>query len=474
MSFSPAPVKSGSVSLQYNQEDPALDSHLRWLKHGLLGPYRTAMGIWTLANKYFYPDLSITEQAPFIQGCFESTAYYCGLNPTFPHITELHLPRSPIYYERLRIPCTKLDMVVPLPQFPVNTLHVQSDPVLNQAILKPHRKVEFSGGSESYLAAFKLLQIIFPETKFTEDDFLLTCGPEFSKIGHSAIINALNGKKIDQVIQSEGNALIELWNQYGYYNLAFDLPTEMRRFASAVITQVVFDSREGHELLGDAVSFMNEYLLKSALGIASKADLDQFETSCATFRTLTNKILESEQTLSLFQEDFTLAQKQGLCLLLFFAGMETTAFALSHNFAKLALDTIQQSILKAAIAQGYSKEINDFVDAQLAEIPPAEGLSRKLTDDAVYSFKTSDVKVQKHVRKGEKILTKLTAESIFGKGANRCIGKVLAIKELRQSIHIILSHFTLSTDEKEFRHVSKVAVQASPFKIKVKKNLISF
>jgi cytochrome P450 len=468
MSFSP--VKSGSVNLQYQREEgPALDAHLRWLKHGLLGPYRTAMGIWTLANKYFYPDLSIIEQTPFIQGCFESTAYYCGLNPTFPHITELHLPRSPIYYERFRIPCTRLDMAIPLPQFPVNTFHVQSDPILNQAILKPHRKVEFSGGSDSYLAAFKLLQIIFPETNFTEEDFLLTCGPEFTKIGHTSIIKALDGKKIDQIIQSEGEELVHIWNQYSIIDQKFDVSKHMRRFASAVITQVVFDSREGHALLGEAVSFMNEYLLKSALGIVSKADLDQFEISCATFRTLTNKILESDRTLSLFQEDFTLAQKQGLCLLLFFAGMETTAFALSHNFAKLALDTVQQSILKAAIEQGYSKEINDFVDTQLAEIPPAEGLSRKLTEDAVYSFKTSDVKVQKYVRKGEKILTKLTAESLFGKGANQCIGKVLAIKELRQSIHIILSHFTLSTDEKEFRHVSKVAVQASPFQIKVKK-----
>lgn len=469
MSFSP--VKSGSVNLQYQREEgPALDAHLRWLKHGSLGLYRTTMGIWTIANKYFYPDLPITEQIPFIQGCFESTAYYCGLNPTYPHITELHLPRSPIHYEKFRIPCTRIDMELPLPQFPVNTFHVQSDPVLNQAILRPHRKVEFSGGSDSYLAAFKLLQTIFPDTQFTEEDFLLTCSPEFSKKGHIAIIKALEGKKIDQIIQSEGEVLALLWNQYSIIDQKFDVSKHMRRFAAAVITQVVFDNSEGHEELGEAVSFMNEYLLKSALGMASKGDKEQFETSCTTFRTLTNKILESEQTLTLFQEDFTLAQKQGLCLLLFFAGMETTAFALTHNFAKLALDTVQQSILKAAIEQGYINEVNEFVDAQLAEIPPVGGLSRKLTEDAIYTFETSDhIKMQKYVRKGEKILTELTPESIFGKGANQCIGKVLAIKELRLSIHIILSHFTLSTDEKEFRHVSKVTEQALPFQIRVKK-----
>lgn len=470
MSFSIAPVKRNSVDLQYTVNNESnLSEHLRWLKYGILGPYRTMMGIATLANKYFYPDVTVSKLAPSIQGYFESAAYYCGLNPTYPHIKELHLPRSPIRYEKVRIPCTKIDMEIPLPQFPVNTFHVQSSTVLNQAILKPHRKVFFSGGSDSYLAAFKLLQSIFPDTQFTEDDFLLTSGPEFSKVVHSAIITALNGKKIDQVIQSEGEELVKRWNVYAKQDIAFDLPTEMRRFAAAVITQVVFDSREGHEKLEEAVSFMNDYLLKSVLGLATKIDKEKFVKSCTTFRNLTNEILESDKSLPLFQSYFTLAQKQGLCLLVFFAGMETTAFGLNKNFSTLSMDTIKQSILRAAVSQSYTEEINSFVEEQLSELPPVDGLSRKLTDDAVYSFETSNVKVEKYIRKGEKILTLLNANSIFGKGANQCIGKMLALKELRQSIHIILSKFILSTDEKEFRYIAKVTHQALPFKIKVTK-----
>lgn len=481
MMFSSTPVTGGSVHLYYRQEDDqraVFNSNLRWLKHGILGPYRTLMAIGTLANKYFHPDDSITAQTPSIQGYFETAAYYCGLNPTFPYITELHLPRSPIWYGTVQIPCTRIEMQIPLLQFPVNTFHVQSDPVLNKVVLTPHRKVGFSGGSDSYLAALKLLQNIFPETEFTEDDFLLTSGPNLTEKGHTQIIKALNGKKIDQVIKLEGEELINRWKNYAKYDEPFDLPTEMRRFAAAVITQVVFDSREGHEDLEKAVSFMNNYLLKSALGMANEGDKEKFQTSCNTFKTLTNSILEGEKadSLSLFQDDFTLAQKQGLCLLMFFAGLETTAFALSHNFASIALSELQQTILSSAIQQSGNRddpttrlnEVDEFVEEQLSKLPPVGGLSRKLTEDAVYTFEASNKKMYKYMRKGEKILTKLSSEFIFGKGANRCIGKMLAMKELKQSIHIILTHFELLTNEKEFHHVDKVTAQAEPFSIKVK------
>ena len=452
------PVRSGSVHLTYSTEI----SNTTWLKHSLLGPYRTLMAIGTLANKYFYPEIAITEQAPRIQGYIDTAAHYMGFNPTYPYIKELHLLRSPIRYEEFRVPCTHHKINLPLLQFPVNTFHMHNDPVLNAAILKPHRKDQFSGGSDAYQVALNLLRVIFPNTTFTENDFLLTCEPEFSKALHKSIIKALDGKKIDQIIHLEAEKLIERWK----LNPSFDLPTEMRRFSAAILTQVFFDTREGHEDLEKAVSFMNDYLLKKSLGMLAIGDEEKFQTACATFRNLTNAILSKSD--SPFPGNLTEAQKQGQCLLIFFAGMETTSFALNHNFASLALDPEEQDRLRVAIEKTDSRdeEVDAFVKSKLAEIPPVDGLSRKMTEDGIYTFKAMDFTTYtKHIRKGEKILTKLNSKSIFGKGANGCIGQALAMKELKQSIQLILPHFKLSTTEEKFHYDCKISNQAKPFQI---------
>ena len=248
MALSFAPVAIDSPRLYYKTE--LVEDSNPWLKHGLLRPYRTMMAIGTLANKYFYPEIAIIEQTPRIQSYIDTIAYYMGLHPTFPYIKELHLPRSPIRYEEVTIPCTHITVTLPLPQFPVNTFHMHEDPTLNAFILQPHRKDKFSGGSDSYLAVFKLLCAIFSNTKFTENDFLMTCEPKFSKILHNAIIKALDGKKIDHVISLEAEELINRWKRQP----TFDLPTEMRRFSAAILTQVFFDTREGYEDLEKAVS----------------------------------------------------------------------------------------------------------------------------------------------------------------------------------------------------------------------------
>ena len=215
---------------------------------------------------------------------------------------------------------------------------------------------------------------------------------------------------------------------------------------------------------------MNDYLLKKALGMLALGDEEKFKTACNTFRTLTHAILTKID--SPFQGDLSEAQKQGLCLLIFFAGMETTSFALNHNFASLALDPEEQDRLRAAISKIKDDqtekidEVGVFVKNKLIEIPPVDGLSRKLKDDGIYTFKTTDGKTYyKRVRKDEKILTKLNSESIFGKGINRCLGQLLAMKELKQSIQIILTNFKLSTPEQKFHYDCKIATQAKPFQI---------
>jgi hypothetical protein len=86
-------VSPGSVHLNY--QNSVFYSPFRFVKYVFLGPWRTVMGVCTLGNLKFFPDVPITEQAPRIQGCFEKAAYLMGLNDAFPYIKEVHLPTKP-------------------------------------------------------------------------------------------------------------------------------------------------------------------------------------------------------------------------------------------------------------------------------------------------------------------------------------------------------------------------------------------
>lgn len=196
-------------------------------------------------------------------------------------------------------------------------------------------------------------------------------------------------------------------------------------------------------------------------------------------------------SLPIFNENFSLAQKQGICLLMYFAGQETSAFALTRNLAALALDPLKQKALYRSFQENptlISSEIPDFkqfINDQLLKSPPTDGYSRKLKADSYISFDTTDGKsIGKFMRAGERILINCagTAEkisksklnpnyndaSIFGSGANGCIGKFLALKELFQLPNMILTQCEMITEESEFKYTSKATKQAKTFLIKVK------
>jgi hypothetical protein len=254
-----------------------------------LFPYKFSMMIWTFANLKIFPSYPITQQAPRVQGWCEKLAYLGGLNPTYPYITELHLPTTT--FHSFKLPFTNFHI-----RYPgiVCTDHVVKNELLNKKILELHRNVEFDG-SNSFDAFFKFVKRVFPDTLFDHEDTLFTCGADFTTLARTSITNALHAVKIEEIIRDQGEILIERWKFYAENNKSFDLSEETQLFSTGVISQAVLGGSEKTEKLSQAIHFMNGYLFARATVMwKRKGEDEKFEEACSTFRDAINKILEND------------------------------------------------------------------------------------------------------------------------------------------------------------------------------------
>ena len=488
-----APIPSG---IYFNNSQVCFNPPFISLRYFLLGFYRTTMAVATVYNIKMNPEKAITSQAPQIQGVLEKAAFMCGVNPSYPYIKEFHLPYSPVYLKKIQVPIAG-EMSIPCLQFPVSTLHFVSDPAIAKQVLNPHRmdpRGPFDGASMSYEEAFKLLQKVFPETQFTPDDFLLTCGVEFTQIAHKQILEAIKLKDARPIIDELGQQFIDKWIK----QKDVEISSEVRLLASSLITQLVFRIKDPQicKQLSESVEFMNGYLVNKALHLVTKEDEGKFTNACLGFRNITEEILKldlpifqikagdqlTEQCEKNRRTELTLAQKKGICLFMYFAGQETTAFALTYASAKLALNQEKQRALSKEVKIQESHEIRKFIHESLLEVPPARGVSRKLKSDAYIVFDTNEGKAQKYMRAGEKLTPMMTEMAeplknnpeakagdalIFGFGKNHCIGQILAMEELERFLRIFLSNAIITTKETVFNFQPKTTHQALPFSVQV-------
>ncbi len=468
MSFSS--VKPGSVELHFFEDVNTRPYYTPFtaLKDVCIGTYQTIMGVWTMVNYKRFGGRMI-DQRPVIQGLCEKAAFYCGYNPTYPDITELYLPERPFRLEEVYG-----GVSIPVPKFPCTTVHVTTGAELNKAVLKNHRYDKFDG-TPAYEAVFDLLQKLFPDIQFSREDFLLTCGEEFTTRMHKLTAASLKKDKLDPVIERECENLIERWGKYSENDQAFNVAIEMRHLTSAIITGTLFGNSEHYRELSDAVDFMNIYFIKQR-GYTKEETL-RYEESCKTFARIIPAILASEDA-RFFPDDFTIQQKIATCLVFFCAGQESTTFTLSHNFAEIALKPALQNELR-------DNDLKDFINQQLLKLSPIETLTRKIKYDTLISYDNEEgVKVGKLLRKGDCVRSNIseTAKNaletnlnvnykntnVFGEGANQCIGKAMALKEINLVMAKVLSAFELTTEEREFRYKVFSTKQAEPFFIKVK------
>jgi hypothetical protein len=422
------------------------------------------------------------------------------LNPAYPIIRELHLIDRPWYFESIKMPYTDSLLRIPLPKWPAMTLHLIYDRSINAEILKTHRFGHFDG-SITLDEMLNFVRLIFPETKFSKEDTLMTCGPEFTKVARTRIIQALKNCQIDKIIHDEAERLISRWKHYQESGVSFDLTTETRLFTSSVITTALLGGSNECVEIAESVFFINQYLYAKAVRQLKKGDEGKFSLLCNSFKRIINQIIDGSELNPLpLLHGLTRAQQQAMCLILFFAGQETTSFALDHILAKLAIYPKEQETLFNAIQvyRDSSQKQSDYlqlpimrslIDQCLLEIPPVLGVARRLRYNTKLIFKTLDNQcIVKAMRQGEDIdplvmagaeqlLKKYPASgmggkfiheqaSIFGNGTHSCIGQQLAYKELAKLIAEISINFKLSTTETKLRCIPKITMQAQPFFIK--------
>jgi cytochrome P450 len=464
-----------------------------------LGPYKTVVGCWTAFNLRRYPSLHLSEQAPHVHKKCEQIAYKLKLNPTYPIIREVYLPDWPWYFAAMKVPCTNLQLSLPLPKWPTMTLHFVFDQYLNAEILKTHRFGNFDG-SFTVDAMFQLLKVIFPDTKFSKEDTVMTCGAKFTAFARAKIAHTLYTSELDSIIHHEVKKLILRWKSYASSNTLFDLTAETRLFTSSVLARVVFGACYAGLEIAESIFFINQYLYAKTSRQLNSNDHTKFSRACQTFKCSIDQIIDSSESnpIPLFA-GLTKAQQQAMCLVLFFVGQETTSFVFDHILAKLALDPPAQSRLFVAIQDHHTAGrtnylqmplLRELIDQRLLEIPPEQRVVRRLKYDTKLLFKTngSHHTMVKAMCAGDVLIPQIKAvashvllkpgpsckegefvhnqASIFGGGAHLCLGKELAYKELSLLIAEILWHFKLSTREIRLRSTLKVTMQAEPFFIR--------
>lgn len=474
----------------HNEGQPLPSSRFRRIKFIAQDAYKWALAMLTGLNFKRSPETPIIRQMPTIQKWGERGAYLCGLNPGYPFITELYLPLIS-WKKDFNLPGTMIKVPISTPRISVSTIHLISEEILNKKVLEGHRMVKFAAGSVSLDQFFDLLKDVFPESTFVKNDLIVTCKPEFTKLFRGMIANALRKADLNKVIQHQLDKLLSRWEKHAKNNESFDLRLDSLLFSSGVIFGAFLKNHDSDgqesEQLCKAVSDMNRYFYSKAVSLqVNKTD---YENACGVFNRITNRLIEKKEEMPIFNEgELTLSQMQALVLTLLFGGQESTAFALDHFFAELALEPEKQERLFEASDDSL---LNRMIDDCLLKIPPTMGVGRLLSNDMDIAFKIDGKTTGKFVRKGERLSPifvevaqrllheKIDAShtlhqraSIFGSGTHVCPGRSLALKEMGMAVQGVIRKFIILTDETEFTYTVSSVNQANRFMIKLRSRMV--
>jgi cytochrome P450 len=325
-----------------------------------------------------------------------------------------------------------------------------------RALLSAHRHSDLFTHIKSYQLVFDLLPKVFPETKFTEEDFILTCSEKNTLLYRSLFSGLMTDETAQKVVNEEVSKTLLEWSRYPSVNVT----EETRILASNIISRILFGEAAGNRELSNAIYFINHFLIKSLTGSLSKEDTDAFDKVCGIFKDETNKVVDKTTPIPFFKDKsdlLTRAQKQALVFGAFVAGQETVSSLLTHILYTLASNPEAQKDL--ASKDLSSEFVQRFFVQAIHDFTPAAAVGRRTTKPVCleYKFKDDDTLRKVIYPEGAQLagsVFQIAKQHLdasashagwmpFGSGPHRCPGMALAENETKTfiaSLHTFLKN----------------------------------
>ena len=342
-----------------------------------------------------------------------------------------------------------------------------------KTVLHYHRNEELFANSLTMEKFLTLLEVIFPEEKFTQEDFMMTCSQKNTSLYRKVLGRALSYTKVKKYasqIRSQACERLKKWEKSEVINVT----EEMRLFTSSVITGLVLEDDFSSEEISTFIDTLNHYTIQQIRKKATESDKLDFTNNAKTFREIVLKILENE-TLPLFSEtELSSAQKKALIFMVFFAGQETTATSLTWIILSIARsEQVQENLYDYFTNEfNFTDSFKQILNTSLAEFPPAYRIGRKAKKDLCleYELVGEDTKRKKIILAGEFIIADIIGRSQielqsgnkffsgnkflnyqdwlpFGSGAHACPGELLANEEIMQFVKALILNYTITTKQ---------------------------
>jgi cytochrome P450 len=369
---------------------------------------------------------------------------------------------------------------------------IEAEPKVFEAFFKEHRNGELFELTESLKMAREMVSKAFPDTKFTNDDFIFSCAPEksafFRNLFHTVFDKVHIGKFIP-MLQEEAKTCLERWTEFcRVHSKPLNASFETRRFASEIICRLILGQKPDNRL-PISVHYINSYITKRLTRNTTQDDERVFKNAMILFHKCVLEILE-EKNVPLFEakeeKKMTQEQKIGMVFATFFAGQETVASLLVYILRKLALNpelfqTLQKDYderkkLSIESTTEHSKKIQDLFFQSLCEFPAAYGVGRILKKPVCLKYKLEGESDSRKMimYEGESIKAMMykAAEKIqitdpssavqrlnlFGGGPHHCPGRKFAEAEVIAFVTELVANYQLQIHEvhppKKISHVT--------------------
>ncbi len=349
---------------------------------------------------------------------------------------------------------------------------INKEKAVFQAVLYHHRNGGLFVHQRSFELILGFIKKAFPETEFTNEDSILTCSPENTKLYRRCIMELLRGERVQKVVQDEVEKTLPHWAKLCEGGAYMNATKQSQLFASHVITRLLFGKEYGDDALAEAVNFINYYVVAQFTKSATEEDNAKFPDALKEFSQSIHEVLDSGEGIPLFQDkELTEAQMKAMIFVIFFAGQETVAALLAYILWELGKNPEKQENLTT------DKVHNVFIHG-IHDFPPAHGISRLLKKDVCleYQLEGEDETRKIIMYKGDWVGVKIirAAESIplpeeseenlrysewlpFGYGPHRCPGEKLAVKEIKEILQRLVSDYVVKTKDPE-EEVEKVGL----------------